>query len=145
MPTASDDGLIYLDASALVKVVIEEEESAVLRAWIAGGPNRISSVVTAVELRRAARRVAGQAKEAKALELRRETEVVLGGIHLLTLDEDIAQRAAALDPTTLRSLDAIHVATALTIDGLEHFVTYDLRLADAATKAGLVVTMPGTR
>lgn len=145
MPTASLDGLIYLDASALVKVVIDEEESAVLGTWIAGSPDRISSVVTAVELRRAARRVAAQAKEAKASELRRETEMVLGGVHLLTLDEHIAQRAAALDPTALRSLDAIHLATALTVDGLTHFVTYDLRLADAARKAGLVVAMPGTR
>ena len=145
MPTGSDAGLIYLDASALVKVVVEEKESAALRAWIATGPDRLSSVVTAVELRRAARRVAAGVSEVIARELTRETEVLLRGVQLLTLDEQIAQQAATLEPPTLRSLDAIHLATALSVDDLSHFVTYDARLAEAAARAGLVVAMPGAR
>ncbi len=145
MPTGSDAGLIYLDASALVKVVVEEKESSALRAWIATGPDRLSSVVTAVELRRAARRVAAGVSEVIARELTRETEVLLRGVQLLTLDEQIAQQAATLEPPTLRSLDAIHLATALSVDDLSHFVTYDARLAEAAARAGLVVAMPGAR
>jgi len=145
VPTGSDAGLIYLDASALVKVVVEEKESSALRAWIATGPDRLSSVVTAVELRRAARRVAAGVSEVIARELERETEVLLRGVQLLTLDEQIAQQAATLEPPTLRSIDAIHLATALSVDDLSHFVTYDARLAEAAARAGLVVAMPGAR
>jgi len=145
VPTGSDAGLIYLDASALVKVVVEEKESSALRAWIATGPDRLSSVVTAVELRRAARRVAAGVSEVIARELTRETEVLLRGVQLLTLDEQIAQQAATLEPPTLRSIDVIHLATALSVDDLSHFVTYDARLAEAAARAGLVVAMPGAR
>jgi len=145
VPTGSDAGLIYLDTSALVKVVIEEDESSALRAWIAVGSDRLTSVIAAVELRRAARRVAASVSAVHARELERETEVLLRGLQLLTLDEQIAQEAGALDPPTLRSLDAIHLATALSVDELSHFVTYDVRLAEAATKAGLAVAMPGAR
>src|SRR6266849_1980543 len=145
VPTASDGGLVYLDASALVKVLVEEKESAALRAWIADAPDRLSSVVTAVELRRAARRAAESASPGDASELERQTEIALSGLQLLALDDQIAKRAAAIDPPALRSLDAIHLATALSIDELQHFVTYDVRLADAASEAGLAVAMPGLR
>jgi len=59
--------------------------------------------------------------------------------------QQIAQQAATLEPPTLRSIDAIHLATALSVDDLSHFVTYDARLAEAAARAGLVVAMPGAR
>lgn len=134
--------MIYLDTSALVKVMIEEPESAALRAWVADRPDRVSSVLSAVELRRAARRAPTSGRRGGAADLERETEVVLAGLQLLALDDGIAQRAARLDPPALRSLDAIHIATAMSLDDLEHFVTYDARLAEAGRLAGLAVAMP---
>ena len=58
------------------------------------------------------------------------------------MDEQILAQAASLDPPGLRSLDAIHLATALSLDGLDALVTYDRRLSDAATDAGLAVASP---
>ena len=144
VPTRSERSLIYLDTSALVKVVIEEAESGALREWMATRPDRVSSLLTAVEMRRAARRAPSDRSRGRAADLGRETEVVLSGLQLLSLDEEIARRAAILDPPNLRSLDAIHIATALSLADLGDFVTYDTRLAAAARTAGLQVQSPGT-
>ncbi len=75
--------------------------------------------------------------------LRCETDVVLSGVALIPLDERIAQVAATIDPLMLRTLDAIHLASALSLGGVEAFVTYDARLAAAAAGAGLAVASPG--
>jgi len=133
--------LIYLDASALVKVILVEAESHALRSWIAERPERLSSAIVAIELRRATRRVASE--RAGANDLTRETDVVLSGVALIPLDERIAQVAASLDPLLLRTLDAIHLASALSLGGVEALVTYDARLAAAAAGAGLAVASPG--
>ena len=140
--TESEHGLVYLDTSALVKIVIDEEESAALRSWYAERRERLSSVVTGVELRRAARRVLPMTSRGRS-DLERETEVLLNGLQLLELDAEVATRAARLEPPALRSLDAIQLATALSLDELDYFVTYDERLAEAARAAGLAVASPG--
>lgn len=66
------------------------------------------------------------------------------GFYLLGLDEEVRQEASTIGATTLRSLDAVHLATALAIgdEDLE-FITYDPRLADAARAEGLTVVQPG--
>ena len=64
------------------------------------------------------------------------------GIALVAVDDPILRDAAALEPSRLRSLDAVHFATALSLDGLEAVVTYDLRLQSAAVQAGLEVRVP---
>jgi predicted nucleic acid-binding protein len=127
--------LTYLDSSALVKVVLEESETARLLSLLADGRTQVSSVVADVEVHRAARREAEAAAE-------RATEV-LEFVNLIELDRAILDVARAVEPDRLRTLDAIHIATALSLgDDLDIFVTYDRRQAEAATSAGLDVRAP---
>lgn len=129
--------LLYLDSSALVKLVAEEHESAALLAFLSEQAGRISSVLTRVEVLRAVgRSTLGAAG-------RRRAEDVLARVALVRLDDGILDAAGDLRPAGLRTLDALHLATALSIGpDLAGFVTYDRRLADAATVAGLDVATP---
>lgn len=126
----------YLDTSALAKLVRAEQESRALGAWIAE-PSRVlvTSDLTRTELLRAVRRHdAADAPAARA---------VLDSLIVLTLTTDTFERAAVLAPPTLRSLDALHLASALRLgDDLDGFVTYDDRLAVAASEHGIVVVSP---
>jgi predicted nucleic acid-binding protein len=129
--------LLYLDSSALVKLVLPEAETAALLAALVDWPNRVSSEIATVEVRRAARRASTE--EA----VRRRADEVLAGLHLLRLDAAILDQAARLEPETLRSLDAIHLASAQTLGAdLGGFVVYDRNLAGAARGAGLTVLAP---
>jgi predicted nucleic acid-binding protein len=101
--------LLYLDSSALVKLVLPEAESAALLESLAAWPERVSSELARVEVMRAARRAsAGPIAERRA-------EEILAGLHLLKIDSDILGRASRLGPPALRSLDAIHLASALSL------------------------------
>lgn len=89
-----------------------------------------------VEVGRAVRRQ----NEREAAE---QTAATLAGIEIVELDRPIAEIAAQLEPASLRSLDAVHLATALALgDELHALVTYDARLADAARSTGLRVSAP---
>lgn len=124
---------VYLDASAVVKLVRQEAESAALETALAGDQERLSSLVVEVEVRRAARRFG----------LEERATDVLDRLTLLELEPEIASAAALGDPPGLRSLDAIHLATALSLgEELSTFVCYDGRLAAAADRAGLAVLAP---
>ena len=136
MKTGSD-AVVYLDSSAIVKLVVTEPESESLRDFLAVRENRLASVLARVEVLRALRRSYGAA--APTLH---HAEHVLEGIALVAVDEPILLHAARLQPDRLRSLDAIHLATALSLDGLEAMVTYDRRLRGAATEAGIGVAAP---
>jgi hypothetical protein len=69
---------------------------------------------------------------------------MLSRVGLLPISGNVAARAATLDPPTLRSPDAIHVASALSIrDDLEGLITYDIRMREAAEAHGLTVVSPG--
>ena len=128
-------GAAYLDSSALVKLVADEKESAALAGYLAGFPHRASSRLAMVELRRAAIKKGDAAMH--------EAELVLDRLEFVELDADVAGLAAEVQPLTLRSLDAIHLASAMSVtDGLDVIVTYDRRLADAAHVAGLSVAAP---
>jgi uncharacterized protein len=132
--------LLYLDASALVKLVVAELETPALLALLKEYPDRISSALSVVELHRALRRAA-----APAAEHRRATEV-LSRVALLRTDDDTLKRSAELAPGDLRSLDAIHLATALSVgDDLAGLVAYDLRLGAAAARLKLPVLAPRGR
>ena len=127
---------LYLDASALVKLVITERESAALRIFLAGDPVLISSRIGAVELRRVAAKQDEQPAES-------QVDAILANTLIVEVDELIAESAGELQPTTLRTLDAIHLASALSlVPELDALVTYDNRLADAARAAGLNVVAP---
>ncbi len=126
--------MLYLDSSALVKLVLGERETDVLRVWVEGRP-LASSAVAVTELLRAVRRADPEREP--------EARLILTALVLLDLSMDVLERAAAVPPTTLRSLDAIHIATALTLgEELDALVTYDARMADAARLAGLRVDAP---
>jgi predicted nucleic acid-binding protein len=128
---------LYLDSSALVKLVLPEAESDALLASLAAWPVHITSELARVEVVRAARR----AKPHPAVEQR--AEEVLAGLYLLKIDSDILSEAARLEPRTLRSLDAVHLASALSLGAdLGPIVTYDSNLAKAAAGHGLEVLAP---
>jgi predicted nucleic acid-binding protein len=141
--TGSEIGLVYLDASALVKLVVYEPESAALHSWLGARAERVSSIVGAIELRRAVMRALASLHHGTGVEIPAKADALLGGLTLVDLDGGIALRAAALEPWSLRSLDAIHLATALSLDTLEAIVTYDARLAHAAATSSVPVASPG--
>jgi len=128
---------VYLDASALVKLVVFEPESAGLREVLKGHAARLSSGLAEVEVPRALRRAGyGAAEQRRAGEL-------LARIALVDVDRAILRAAAAIAPSNLRSLDAIHLATALSLgQDLAGIITYDQRLAEAAISADLEVWAP---
>jgi uncharacterized protein len=129
--------LLYLDTSALAKVVVKEEESEAVYRFLRDWPLRISSIVTWVELPRAVRRKPDGAKAA------RRAQAVLERIDLIDLDVALARTAAALNPASLRALDAIHLAAAISVgDCLGGFLAYDARLTRAAKRARLPTLTP---
>lgn len=128
---------LYLDSSAIVKLVLPEPETSALVFRLRHDPEVISSALARVELLRALKRI--EARPAA----RRQSERVLARIALVRIDDAVLDLAAAIDPAELRSLDAIHLATALGIgERLAGLVTYDTRLEDAAGQAGLQVLTP---
>lgn len=130
--------VVYCDTSALVKLIVDEPQSGDLDAWLAGlaEPVLATSIIARTEVVRAVRRH-GTAAVEEALRLLDEISVV-------DLDEDLARSAADLEPESLRSLDALHVATAQRIaPTLAALVTYDKRMIDAARAVGLTVHHPG--
>jgi len=125
----------YLDASALVKLVARESESRALAVFLAEMDHRASSRVSVVELSRAAARHGRRAVAGVA--------AVLEALEFIELDAGLALAAAGVGPSSLRSLDAIHLASARAVAGsLGAFVTYDARLAEAAGSLGLPVAAP---
>ncbi len=123
----------YLDASALVKLAIDEPESKAVESFIDGFDEIVTSRVGLVETRRAVARSTGSD---------RPTDEPLASVGSIELDAAIAASAAILEPATLRTLDAIHLATALALYHLDAFVTYDARSAEAARSLGLPVASP---
>jgi len=129
--------LIYLDSSALVKLIVTEPESAALTDLLRTWPDRISSALALTEVPRALRRAGFGVRE------RRRARQVLTRINLVEVDRRILAAAATVDPPTLRTLDAIHVATALALrEDLGGVVSYDRRLSVAARRAQLDVLAP---
>ena len=128
---------LYLDSSALVKLIRHESESEALEAEI--GDDRIAtSLVGSIELRRALERESpnGMAHERWS----RVTE----RLDLIAVTPVTGEQAGTVPPPRLRTLDAIHLATALLLQPeLDAFVVYDRRLAAAATALGLRVASPG--
>jgi len=121
----------------LVKLIFEEAESAALAEWVTlrADVPKIGSNLSTAELLRTCRRVDEGAVG--------NANVLLGGIDLLPVDRAIVERAASLLPTELPSLDAIHLASALSVKAnLTALVAYDGRLCSAATESGIEVVSP---
>jgi len=129
--------VIAFDRSALTKLVVREQETAPLRAWLAARDDVAwsASSLTRVEVVRAVARA-----QAAAVPTARR---LLAGLDLVPLGPDVLEVAADLGPPSLRSPDALHLATALSLGrALDAFVVYDERLAQAAADAGLPVVAP---
>ena len=129
--------MIYLDSAAVVKLVHAEPESPPLRAWLdeRAETGWVSSVLVEIESFRAVARYAPEAVT--------RLHPVLDQIDLIDLSPRVCILAQTVRPVTVRSLDAIHLGTALSIrHNLTSFVTYDKRLLDAAITAGLPADSP---
>lgn len=126
----------YLDSSALVKLVHPEPATPALLTWLRAAPGlAVSSALAAVEVTRAIRRSDPAALPRVPLVLSRTT--------LVPIDQPVLASAAALPDPLLRSLDALHLATAIRLGSPSlTFVTYDKRLAAAAQQEGLAIAAP---
>jgi PIN domain. len=126
--------LAYIDSSALVKLVLDEADAGAMRRWYVEAERVTSSVIGLIETRRAV---------ARKVDAPDHVNRILRTVVTLELDGVVAAAASRVTPLGLRTLDAIHLATALAIGSeLGSFVTYDDRLAEAARAAGLPVVRP---
>jgi len=130
--------VIYLDSSALLKLIFEEPESAALEVWLSsrGSVPKVSSELAKVEVLRASRRMAPDTVPAAV--------TMLSQLDLVPLSGGVIEQAAYLDETSLRGLDALHLASAVTLGSdLTAFIAYEHRLSAAASDLGLEVLQPG--
>lgn len=131
----SAERVTYLDASAIVKLVVREAESAALARFLRRRRPLVSSALSRVEVERACLALGDAVRE--------RSRDVLGRLDLVRINDRVLAVGGALSPATLRSLDAIHLATAtLFQDSLGSLVTYDARMAEAAAALGLRVAAP---
>jgi predicted nucleic acid-binding protein len=127
--------VLYLDASAIVKLVRSEPETPALVEAIRADPEVVSSALSWTEVVRAARRARVRTTRATA---------VLNAIAAVPIDDGILRDAAELAPTSLRTLDAIHLASARSLgEDIDAVITYDERMIEAATSLALTVRVPG--
>lgn len=127
---------LYLDSSAFVKALVQEPGSRALRAFLGEHPHaRVSSALLRAEALRAVRHLGPEALERVRVALRR--------VDLIAVDDRILDAAGVLEPQVVRTLDAIHLATALAMgDDLFGIVTYDARMIEGARLLGLPSATP---
>jgi uncharacterized protein len=131
--------MIYLDSSALLKLLFEESESAALAQWVSeqAGTPMVTSELAKVEVVRAARRLDADVVPA--------ARVLMSQLDLIPLNSGLLEQAADVGEPLLRTLDAIHLASALSIQAdLTAFLAYDIRLVAAAKAAGIESTWPSS-
>ena len=133
--------MLYLDSSAIVKLVSRERETEALAERLTADSERVSSALAFVEVLRAVRRLT---RDDDSL-LSQRARDVLSRIALIRIDRPVLRKAAEIGSHDLRSLDAIHLATALSISSEIVFITYDGPLRQAASDCGLVAEAPGHR
>ncbi|HZW99258.1 MAG TPA: type II toxin-antitoxin system VapC family toxin [Trueperaceae bacterium] len=126
----------YLDSSAIVKLVVREHESDALAEFLDGKPVLVSSALAKTEVLRALLPLGEEAQ--------RRGETALEAIELIAISDDVLDAAGRLPPATLRSLDAIHLATAVLLGSdLQSLLTYDRRMRATATAMGMKAASPG--
>jgi predicted nucleic acid-binding protein len=124
----------YVDSSALTKLVLDEPDSLAMRRWYVESDHVLCSRIGILETRRAVAR--GQPDPD-------HLDVILRSVEIVEFDADIAWQAAVVGPLSLRTLDAIHLASAVALlPEVDSFVTYDDRLAIAAHAVGLPAVRP---
>jgi predicted nucleic acid-binding protein len=129
------DRYVYLDTSAFMKLIAPEAETVAMQRYLVSRSLRVSSALLRTEALRAAMRLS----EDHVAKVRRQ----LRNVALLDIGREMLEQAGSLMPADLRSLDAIHLAAALSLgDELGDVVTYDARMRSAATAQGLSVVSP---
>jgi predicted nucleic acid-binding protein len=127
--------LAYIDSSAILKLVVVEPETTALRRVVRTYDAAASSVLSRVEVERVIRRI-----DSRFLARARS---ILQPLDMVSVTEDVLDAAARLEPAQLRTLDAVHLATATLLGSrIDTFITYDRRQATAAEAAGFVVASP---
>jgi predicted nucleic acid-binding protein len=126
---------VYVDTSALVRVMLEEPDKQAIQRDLAKFDRSVASRLLRVELRRVGRRE----------DTLDEADRILDDVMLIPLDEDVLAAAETISPTTVGTLDAIHLATAVRLakaGELDALMTYDKQLATGAREHGLTVLSP---
>jgi predicted nucleic acid-binding protein len=125
----------YLDSSAIVKLAVAEPESAELRRYLRRRRPLVSSALARTEVLRALLPAGPEAVAAG--------RAVLAALDLIRVNDRVLDTAAGLQPPDLRSLDAIHIASAQQLGrDLAQLIAYDERLLDAAAQHGLRTAAP---
>jgi predicted nucleic acid-binding protein len=128
---------VYLDSSAFVKLFLPEPDSPALTRYLASRPRRVSAMLLRTEALRTAVRAALSPQRMLLV------RALLDGVSYMAADLTLSDEAGILRPPELRSLDAIHLATARALGtNLSALVTYDERLAEAASWYGMQVVSP---
>lgn len=131
----SAERVSYLDSSAIVKLIVKEQESNALRRYLRGRQAVVTSALARTEVKRAVLQLGAIAMQ--------RADDVLNRIELVQLNNAVLNAAGVMKPDSLRSLDAIHLATAALFETtLSDLVTYDTRMASAARAHGLAVASP---
>jgi predicted nucleic acid-binding protein len=127
--------LVYADSSALVKLVIEETESAALQRHLEDDPLLATSRIAVVEVSRAT------ALANPSQEVREEVDRLFASCLLVAVSEQLLRAARKLASASVRTLDAIHLASALRVEA-DELLAYDRRLLDGAVEQGLTTASP---
>ena len=126
---------LYIDSSALVKLAVTEPESKALRRYLRRNRPHVTSALARTEVARALLPLGAEAVERGASVLQR--------VELVRVSDRVLRHAGTMEPVELRSLDAIHLATAQLLQpDLRAVVTYDERTADAARTLKIQVRSP---
>ncbi len=126
---------IYIDTSALGRVLLGEPEASAIVRCLGDFEQHVASRLLRIELRRLALRKG----------LLSHADELLSGVALLPIDESVLAAAETVKPTSVATLDAIHLVTALRLSGrgiLDTVMTYDALLAEGAREHGLAVVAP---
>ena len=127
--------MLYLDSSAIVKLVVREKESRALRSYLRKDSARVTCGLARVEVVRAVYDAGGRAVQ--------RARAVLDRVDVIRLDDALLEAAADINSCVLRSLDAIHLAAARLLGpDLDAIVTYDRRMAEAAALLGMRTEAP---
>jgi|SRR5580704_10441687 predicted nucleic acid-binding protein len=124
-----------MDTSALVRMLLDEPDALAVERDLNAFDRRVASRLLQVELRRVGLRE----------DCRHGADALLTDVSLIDMDEEILAAAEIIAPTTVATLDAIHLATAVRLSDegkLDAMMTYDKRLADGARQHGLTVLSP---
>lgn len=139
---SAEQKLLHLDSSALVKLVRREPQTVALAEFV-NHAELISSTIVLAEIPRAIRRALSLNPRQAPDRLFTNASVLLKAVGLVPLSQELLAIAGAIPEPDLRSLDAIHVASAAAAAGIEAFVTYDERQRRVAERIGLMTASVG--